>query len=384
MLLLLRLLGWIIVCCVVVAGLVSSSARRRRRQAFLLPASRRIRTLQWCSMEDGTGTTTATSTRQEIIMKRAYYHLVPLTQRFGAEVVGVDMSQVDLTRTDFVRQLRADLVEHRVLLFRHQNLSGQRQVDISNAFGTVESTFYQHPRSPHPDIFRVSNHCEEGCTHVGRSGWHVDGTFQPRPFVYQTMFFPSVMTEGGDTYFIPLHEFYESLPAETRERFDRLWMVTGRRRRGKEAPIVHPLVYQHPYRHKETTMLFHCGKPFVEGWFQDEEVSSHENNEDAPPSVNTKDLLPAEPIQKELTAAIESRLDDLGLRMQWQQGDFMMLDNLGLAHYASEGTQQDWRKAGLRILHRTTIRGGLETVPQKADGRRSFRENTSVFVKRVY
>lgn len=64
------------------------------------------------------------------------------------------------------------------------------------------------------------------------------------------MYFPSV-AEGGDTYFIPLHEFYESLPKETRERYDKLWMVTDERR---QAPI-HPLVYQHPFRH-ETTMLY--------------------------------------------------------------------------------------------------------------------------------
>jgi alpha-ketoglutarate-dependent taurine dioxygenase len=287
------------------------------------------------------------------------YQLRPLTKHFGAEVVGVDMSRVDLSK-DFVLQLKKDLTDYRVLLFRRQALSGQRQVDISNALGAVESTFFKHPKSPHPDIFRVSNMEEEGCTNVGRSGWHVDGTFQMRPFMYQTMFFPSV-AEGGDTYFMPFHEFYESLPEETRERYDRLWMVTGRR----QAPV-HPLVYQHPFRN-ETTMLFHCGRPFVSGWFQDQVM------EDGTRRINVEELLPPRPIQEELTNGIESRLDDLGLRMRWQQGDFMINDNLGLAHYASEGTQQDWQKVGLRILHRTTIVGGPETIPQKADGRRSFK-----------
>lgn len=289
------------------------------------------------------------------------YQLRPMTKHFGAEVVGVDMSQVDLSDDgSFLRQLKKDLTNYRALLFRRQNLSGQRQVDISNELGTVESTFFKHPKSPHPDIFRVSNLEEEGCTFVGRSGWHVDGTFQMRPFMYQTMFFPSV-AEGGDTFFMPLHEFYESLPEETRERYDRLWMVTDRR----QAPA-HPLVYQHPFRN-ETTMLFHCGRPFVSGWFQDQVM------EDGTRHVNVEELLPSRPIQEELTNAIESRLDDLGLRMKWQQGDFMINDNLGLAHYASEGTQEDWQKVGLRILHRTTIVGGADTVPQKMDGRRSFK-----------
>ena len=65
------------------------------------------------------------------------------------------------------------------------------QVQISQQLGEIESTFYKHPRSPHPDIFRVSNDENEGCTQVGRTGWHIDGTFQQMPFKYQTMHFHS-------------------------------------------------------------------------------------------------------------------------------------------------------------------------------------------------
>ena len=54
------------------------------------------------------------------------------------------------------------------------------------------SILIQHPRSPDPDIFRVSNDHVEGCTQVGRSGWHIDGTFMRCPFKVQTMHFWSV------------------------------------------------------------------------------------------------------------------------------------------------------------------------------------------------
>lgn len=265
------------------------------------------------------------------------------------------METVDLSNKHFIRQLKQDMAEYRVLLFRKQNLSGERQVSISKSLGTVESTFYKHPKSPHPDVFRVSNNEAEGCTSVGRSGWHVDGTFQLRPFMFQTMYFSSV-AEGGDTYFIPLKELFESLPQETQHRFNKLWMVTGRR----QAPV-HPLVYQHPFRH-DTTMLFHCGEPFVRGWFDEKEDGT----------VDTTFMIPAQQIQNELTKIIDTKMDSLGLIMKWEQGDFTINDNLGLAHYASEGTQGDWQEVGLRILHRTTIVGGPETVPQKADGRKSF------------
>ena len=314
---------------------------------------------------------------------RLLYALRPLTQSFGAEATGIDLSTIDLHNESFTNQLKEDLIHHRALLFRGQSLTGQRQVDISRLLGTIESTFYKHPKSPHPDIFRVSNNEEEGCTQVGRSGWHLDGTFQPRPFMYQTMYFESV-AEGGDTYFVPLAELYRSLPAATRDRYDRLWMVSNNNNR---RPVIHPLVYQHPFRpNQEPTMLFHCGEPFVRGWLLDEEeeeakdtkklkqgTSVTQQGNHPTPRQPLKRMMPPRPLQEELTQEIESRLDDIGgLQMKWQAGDFLITDNLGLAHYASPGTQVDCERAGLRILHRTTIVGGPETVPQKADGRRSL------------
>jgi len=299
-------------------------------------------------------------------MKAAsYYDARPLTPCFGIVAADIDLDRVDLSDQNFVAKLKRDLTDHRAVLFRGQNLSGQRQVDISAALGTVQSTFYKHPRSPHPDVFRVSNDEEEGCTRVGRSGWHIDGTFQARPFAYQTMYFPSV-AEGGDTYFVPLKELYDSLGENVREEYDRLWMATGRR----ECPV-HPLVYQHPYRKDEETMLFHCGRPFCSGWYRDE--SDDDDDETAVNGVEVSKMIRPSAIQDQLARQIESKLDEIGLRMRWQRGDFMISDNLGLAHYASEGTQgRPESGVGLRILHRTTIVGGGETVPMKADGRRSF------------
>ena len=295
----------------------------------------------------------------------SYYSTRPLSKYFGMEVLGVDMSQVDLGDQQLIQQIKNDLVQHRALLFRNQSLAGERQVEISRALGRVESTFYKHPRSPHPDIFRVSNDEAEGCRNVGRSGYHVDGTFMMTPFQYQTMFFPSV-AEGADTIFIPLKELYESVPKETQQRWNRLWMVTGR----NQAPI-HPLVYQHPTR-KDTTMVFHCGEPFVQAWFLEAEKDSTESAAQEEEGMVIEKRLPPYLVQEELTNAIESRLDQIGMRMQWQTGDFLICDNLALAHYATEGTQGDVSDIGLRILHRTTIMGGDDTVPRKADGRSSF------------
>ena len=60
---------------------------------------------------------------------------------------------------------------HRLLLFRGQGVvPGGRMVEISRWFGELESTFYKHPKSPHPDVFRVSNDRAEGCTGARAGG----------------------------------------------------------------------------------------------------------------------------------------------------------------------------------------------------------------------
>lgn len=64
-----------------------------------------------------------------------------------------------------IKQIQEDVTKHRMLIFKDQGvISGDRHVEISRWFGELESTFYKHAKSPHPDVFRVSNDKNEGCT----------------------------------------------------------------------------------------------------------------------------------------------------------------------------------------------------------------------------
>ena len=74
---------------------------------------------------------------------------------------------------------------------------------------------------------------------MGRTGWHIDGSFQEKPFAYSLYHIVSVPREGA-TVFAPLTEVLAALPAETRARWERLYMV------GSGGRVVHPLVYAHP------------------------------------------------------------------------------------------------------------------------------------------
>ena len=58
------------------------------------------------------------------------------------------------------------------------------------------------------DIFRVSNDRSEGCTNVGRTGWHIDGSFQEKPFSHSIYHIIECPTDGA-TVFAPLNEILE-------------------------------------------------------------------------------------------------------------------------------------------------------------------------------
>lgn len=124
-------------------------------------------------------------------------------------------------------------------------------------------------------------------------------------------------------------------------------------------------------------MCFHCGEPFVSGWLL-ETVDGVAKGCGAEfpefPADGSFESSPTKVVQTALTDAIEafvaSQDGNTAIRMQWRSGDFAITDNLAVAHYATPGTQDD--AAGLRILHRTTIVGGDETIPKSTTGRSSF------------
>uniref|UniRef100_A0A0G4GXI3 TauD/TfdA-like domain-containing protein n=1 Tax=Chromera velia CCMP2878 TaxID=1169474 RepID=A0A0G4GXI3_9ALVE len=292
------------------------------------------------------------------------YSLTRLTSHFGAEVRDLQLRE-DLPQKT-VDALVEDTHRYGMLLFRGQGrLSAEVQLAVSRWFGEVQSTFSKHPKSPHPDIFRVSNDRREGCTNVGRSGWHIDGTFLSAPFKIQTMHFWSVC-EGGNTRFTPLAPLLEKVPSQVRKEWSHLLYLSDR------GPA-HPFVYAHPVTGLPT-LCFHCGLPFTAGFARVKEREGGGGNGPARDEKTGED--PDELIQgpraslisqvksKQLLEELAELLEDQSLcyELSWQAGDFAILDNLAAAHFAVPNTQADPDIAGLRILHRTTVRGDVRPL----------------------
>jgi len=260
-----------------------------------------------------------------------------------------------------VEGLKRDVHTHRLLLFRQQGkLCAKKQLEVSEWFGKLESTFFKHPRSPDPDIFRVSNDPKEGCTNVGRSGWHIDGTFLAAPFKIQTMCFWSV-SKNGSTLFAPLNEVVKGLTEKEYSLWKRLYFIAIKSRATgctdfrnsvgmqpkniSQKWTVHPLIYPHPVS-GDLTLCFHCGRSFAEGFV----VNFNSEKDEAEAWLSEDETT-------EILRALKEKLEskDLCYKMNWKEGDFAIVDNLAIAHYASPDTQNSPLTNGLRILHRTTV-----------------------------
>nr|CAD7598147.1 unnamed protein product [Timema genevievae] len=265
----------------------------------------------------------------------SFYKLTPL--KIGCEVRGVDLKTEN--RPEVISQIKKDVIEHRILVFKDQGIiSGDRHVEISRWFGELESTFYKHPRSPHPDVFRVSNDASEGCTGVGRTGWHIDGSFQSAPFSYSLYHMVSVPKQGA-TAFAPLTELIEGLSPERRAEWNRLWMMSDRR----SGPL-HPLIYPHPHTGKKV-MCFHTG--MVSGYIWDKGTERERYATDD--EFNR--------INQDIEDEFKKDGGKIQYVHQWSEGEFIISDNLAVGHEATPETQLPRSKVGLRVLHRTTIKG---------------------------
>jgi alpha-ketoglutarate-dependent taurine dioxygenase len=265
------------------------------------------------------------------------YNLTPLPL-FGVEVSGIDLSRPVEPGT--VEVIRGDVARHWLVAFRGQGVvSAHRQVEISRWFGAeLDCPFHKHPASAHPEVFRVSNDEHEGCVGVGRTGWHIDGSFQECPYSHSLYHIISVPSHG-DTMFTPLYEVVESLTDEQMARWDRLYMVADRR-----GGLVHPLVYPHPITHRET-LCFHTG--MVEAFVWDH----------GSPEARRTEEEETQQILSEIHSQIVREDRRHTYSHKWREGDFIVTDNLAVAHEASPDTQLPRSEVGLRVMHRTTVRG---------------------------
>jgi taurine dioxygenase len=276
----------------------------------------------------------------------------PQGAALGAEITGVGLSSPLDDET--VAHLNRLWLEHEVVYFRHQQLTPEQQIAVSERFGAVEAHVRTDCCRPdYPKIFVVSNIIENGKPiGAGDAGtrWHSDGCCMEKPSRGSLLYAKIVpMRDGvpiGDTLFSSMTKAYAALPAEMKLRLRGMKAVNSYAKgyyrpiratkrpeltpeQMKKVPEIEvPVVRRHPFTGKACLFVNETFTARIAG------VSETESNE----------LL--DYLFKHVSNPV------FIYRHQWQAGDVLVWDNCATIHRAIADYMPQ-----PRLMERTTIMG---------------------------
>src|SRR5262249_41029564 len=200
----------------------------------------------------------------------ASFTINPLTAHTGVEVVGLDFTQpID---TDDRAGLRRAFAEHHVLVMREQHFTPDQFEAAAQVFGEIQLHDKRERHVPgHPGVDYVSNdQIENGRRIIPGETFHTDHSNHPSPPKATMLFAVELPSRGGDTQYVNMHDAYDDLPAETKQRIDGLkavhvyqskysprplGQITEQSRSKLPPPGIHPLVRTHPENGRKALFL---------------------------------------------------------------------------------------------------------------------------------
>ncbi len=185
--------------------------------------------------------------------------LAPLTPTIGVEIHNIDLSQ-PLTPA-LLGELRAALLDWKVLFFRDQHITTEQHLAFARNFGALEV----HPFAPHkpnyPEVLAITHDRDN----KGKENtWHSDVTWRAEPSLGSVLRAIEVPEIGGDTLFADMYAAYEGLTDDVKAQIDGKVAVhdfgffrKAMRKRGaseaqieefnlKYPKVEHPIVRTHP------------------------------------------------------------------------------------------------------------------------------------------
>lgn len=197
-------------------------------------------------------------------MRHEEIEIRPLCERFGAEIVGIDLAQpVD---DALYARIHSAFLERQLLLFRDQDLPPANHVALGRRFGEVQvHVMNQYHADGFPELYFLTNLDEQGNPsgrHPDRGtlAWHTDGSWRRVTGQATMLYAVEVPVEGGETHFCDMYGAYSALSDEMKSRLEGARAVhnldfSRSRRHGEEPmteaqkreapPVEHPVVRTH-------------------------------------------------------------------------------------------------------------------------------------------
>ena len=259
----------------------------------------------------------------------------PLTPAIGAEIGNIDLRQVS---SDDIADIRAALLEYKVVFFRDQSLTQAEHISFAREFGDLEI----HPATPKSQSNPEVLHIAHGPESKGKENfWHSDVTWREKPSLGSILKAVEVPAVGGDTLFANMVMAYELLPDGIKEVItgrvavhDIARVFAGRLNKSAEElrerypPMEHPIVRTHP---ETGESVLYVNTAFTSHIKDMEEGDS------------------ARLLRKLYRTAANPEIQ---CRFRWQPGSLAFWDNRASQHFASSDYFPQVRK-----MERVTIAG---------------------------
>jgi len=264
------------------------------------------------------------------------FELVPKSPTIGAEVVGVDLANLD---DDTFADVHRALLEWKVLFFRNCGLDPEAHAALGARWGELEYHPFLANRNDHPVTVRFEkNDDTAGFENV----WHSDVSWRAVPSLGSLLRAVEVPVAGGDTLWADMAAAYDCLPDDMKQRIEGLeavhdWLDTFGALMSEEErsstrqnfpASVHPVVRTHPETGRRTL--------YVNGIFTTEIVG-----------------VPADEGDRLLEYLCrQADYPEYQCRWTWQAGDLAIWDNRATQHYATSDYHPQ-----RRVMERITVIG---------------------------
>ncbi|MFF7199190.1 TauD/TfdA dioxygenase family protein [Streptomyces sp. NPDC008079] len=203
----------------------------------------------------------------------------PIVRRLAQTFAG-EVQQPPIT-SESIRELGRAVYEayldHKVLVFRGQDISPHTFAEFGTIFGRPEEHHVVKLRHPdEPTLSFISNQNEPGRPEEMKysgQGWHSDYSYKLVPGNATMLHGIEIPQEGGDTLFADGEAAFASLPEERKAYLRTLrvrhqyrwspnredpwarWKYIGEEERKQTPEVTHPLVRRHPDTGRETLFI---------------------------------------------------------------------------------------------------------------------------------
>lgn len=265
----------------------------------------------------------------------------PLSPTIGAEIFGVDLRRPLDAAT--LGDIRAALLEWKVLFFRDQDITTEQHLAFARHFGPLEIHPFAPEKPGYPEVLAITHDRER----PGKENtWHSDVTWRLQPSLGSILRSLEIPEVGGDTLFADMYAAYEGLSDEVKAKIegktaihDFAYFRTRLRKRGKSEaeieeynkkypPAEHPVVRTHPETGRKGIYVNRAFTQHIVGMEKDE----------------------SDALLKHLYA--QASTPEYQCRFRWSVNSIAFWDNRASQHYA---VSDYWPH--VRRMERVTIAG---------------------------